>query len=236
MSVGSTNSTLYVELAAWANGKLMRNVFVPVWPEAPFAAFRAKHNNTDIFQGIAKWPQATRSESCLFDFFINIVCPDLAVAKLDCLQAAKLLQAKVGVEPETIDWRFVGKGFCGIVPQTAFDDATTEKEMPIWLALARKLVIAGVEHLNLAYDPSKLLPAPNSLSSRTGLYAIPLEFAEIRDLSIHDILEMSRSPREGDSMASEVDRPRAGRWLNAAREWLQCQKQAVEDAARQGQK
>jgi hypothetical protein len=222
MSINPPKVHWYVELAAMvAAGGMVRNVFVGLNEADRIATFRRQHDNTDVYMSVARWMQPAREGACMLPFFLDIDADDLEVAREECVRAALLLWDKAGIAPEAVEWRFSGKkGFHGIVPDEIFGTPTTNTDLPIWQSLAHRLVREGVPHLDVqVYQASRVLRLPNSINSKSGLYDVALEFAEIRDLKIKDILEMAKAPRDDESMASEVDCPRAAQWLFKAREW-----------------
>ncbi len=217
------NSFPYVELAAMTGpGRMLRNVFVDVVNETQrIELFRHQHNNTDIYAGVSDWMQRARDGPCLLPLYFDIDADDLDVARVECVRLGTLLWEKLGIRPEAVDWRFSGKkGFHGLVRHEVFGVPTTGEDLPLWRSLARRMVREGVSHLDLTvYQVSRLLRLPNTINSKSGLYDLPLEWAEIRDLKTEDILQIAKAPRDMSCMASSADCPRAGKWLYDARQW-----------------
>jgi hypothetical protein len=117
-----------------------------------------------------------------------------------------------------------------VIPGTVFGEPDYSHVLWIWAALARRLVKEGIPHIDLGvYQPSRVLRLPNSINSKTGLYKVPLEYKELRDLGLGNVLDVARSPREEDSMAVPEESPKALGWFQAAVKW--CEKLTAKRAA-----
>lgn len=159
-------------------------------------------------------------------FFLDIdAAADLDEARAQTLRACDLLTERVGIVPESMDLHFSGaKRFHLILPPQVLGDPTGADLIRLWQCLARRMVREGLSHVDLGvYQTARLIRLPNSVNSRSRLYKVPLEYKELRDLHLADILDLAKAPREWDSMAVPVESDRAIAWLATAREWLQRQ-------------
>ena len=228
MSLDSKNKFSWIELAALLpEGGMVRNQFVSVDDVTAISTWRDRFTNKDVYASICSFTEPSRESRYVCPFYLDIDCENqLERAFSETLGACNLLIEHIGIGPDCLDIYFSGaKGFHVIVPLEVFGQPTYHNIMAIWLGLAKRLAKEDIKHIDLAvYQSSRVLRLPNSINSKTGLYKVPLEFKELRDLGLGYVLEIARSPREEDSMAMPEESPRAMGWLNRAMDLVQVRK------------
>jgi hypothetical protein len=223
----------WVELAALLpSGGMKRNHWVRADDGAALAAWRKEFKNQDVFSSVCTFLWPRRSAPYQSDFFLDIDAPDLEQAKNEALKACDLLMEHLAVSPGSLCLFFSGaKGFHVLVPRVIFGEPDYPRVLRIWQPLARRLSKEGVSHSDLGvYQTSRVLRLPNSINSKTGLYKVPLEYKELRDLGLEHVLSVARSPREEDSMAVPEESPKAVGWFQDAVKW--CERREARRAAR----
>jgi len=93
--------------------------------------------------------------------------------------------------------------------------------MHVWRRLAWRLKEEGLSQIDTSvYQTTRLLRLVNSRNSKSGLFKIPIEYKEIRDLGLEYVLDVARRPRELESMAEPTESPKAIKWLRESLDWL----------------
>ena len=211
-----------MELAAALPGDgFERNHWVCADDHQAVSQWRARHSNTDVYATVCRFASQDRASQYRCPFFADIDCKDLEQARQDTLKACDLLIEHLGLSPGCLDIHFSGaKGFHVVVPLGVFGNPDYDHLLQVWKALARRLAQEGVRHIDQGvYDRARVLRLPNSIHSKTGLYKVPLEYKELRDLGLGHVLEVARQPREEDSMAVPEECPRAVGWFKRAIAW-----------------
>ena len=225
MNKNSSNTRPWIELAAiLPEGGMVRNQFVPTDDTGAISAWRNRFDNKDVYASICLFTQSSRESPYTCPFFLDVDCEnDLERAHGEVLGACNLLIEHIGIDPECLDIHFSGaKGFHVIVPLEVFGQPLYQGVMAIWSELAKRLAKEDLKRIDLAvYQPSRVLRLANSINSKTGLYKVPLEFKELKDLGLGYVLEIAKSPREEDSMAMPEECPQVIAWFNNAMDWVQ---------------
>ena len=124
----------------------------------------------------------------------------------DSLVAArKLVEFIVGgflvPNAESVFIAFTGaKGFCVGIPISVFG---SEAQASVVFHQKCKVVAekiantVGAEIDPVVYDKVRLWRCPNTRNSKTGLFKIQLSHSELTELSLDEILEMAKTPRQG---------------------------------------
>ena len=221
----------WIELAGiLPDGGMVRNHWVGCDDVGAMAEWRKQFSNTNIFSSVCWFLGWDRQTDYVCDFYLDVDTEDLELAQLDTLRILDLLFEHLGIAPDCVDLSFSGAtGFHLIVPLVVFGNRRCFKWLVIWRALAGRLAKEGFKHLNLGiYRTSSLLRLPNSINSKSGLYKIPLEYKELRDLGVNYVLAEARSPRQEDNLSLPEECPKAIGWLTEALRWYQC-KQAIQE-------
>lgn len=179
-----------------------------------------------MYASICHFHRLDRRSPAICPFFLDVGAErNLDEARNQTLRACNLFVERLGMDPDSIDLHFSGaEGFHLILPQQVFGKPTDTGLIRLWQCLAPRLTREGLTHIDLeVYQATRPLRLPNSVNSRTMLYKVPLEYKELRDLELSDIIEIAKAPREHDSMAIPAESHRAVAWLAKAREWLKHQ-------------
>ncbi|MBE3096892.1 MAG: hypothetical protein IMZ44_07135 [Planctomycetes bacterium] len=202
-------------------GGMKRNQWVRVDDAIALSAWRKEFDNRDVYASVCRFTEPNRSSPYECAFFLDIDAEDLEQARVETLKASDLLTEHLAISPGSLDLFFSGaKGFHMIIPSTVFGEPDSPSTLRIWQKLARRLVKEGIPHIDLGvYQASRVLRLPNSINSKTGLYKVPLEYKELRDLGLGHVLDVARSSREEDSMALPEESPRAVGWFQEAVKW-----------------
>lgn len=232
------NSYPWIELGArQVQGMLVRSQFVRADDEEAVTGWRWLHGNTDVYRSACQFKKTNWNDGHTCDFFLEIDGPDLSASRAATLAACRHFMRRVGVQPESFDIVFNGhNGFSLVIPHVVFGQPEHNGLTIIWQHVARHLHRRGLCHICIdAYQPEWLRRFVNSRNSRTGLYAVPLEYQELADLDVDYVTELARQEREHDSMALPAESDKAVGWLHRALEWAQCRtKQASPRAGGEG--
>lgn len=124
---------------------------------------------------------------------------DLEYVRREAVRLLERLELLYGIDPDSLKICFSGqKGFHIEIPAAVFGGFSASKELPdIHEAIVSELT-EGFEKLIDAsiYRTTALLRVPNTIHKATSLYAIPLTFKELSELSVEVIKELaSKGPR-----------------------------------------
>lgn len=218
MPTDVTKSNSHIELAAQSPaGQMIRNRFVDVGNGGALQQWRNTHKSSNIYTSIAKFSEPNREGEYVCDFFLDIDAPKPATALQEALLAGEVLYQHLQIDPASIAFFFSGTGTHLVIDRLVFGNPDTSETMRVWHALAKRLASAGVHHADLGiYQPARLWRLPNSLNTKSNLYKIPLEHAELKVMSSAEILELARQPREWDDMAEPNEAPKAVGWFDTA--------------------
>lgn len=214
----------WIELAAaLSGGGFERNRFVRADDVQAVRSWREQHGNRDVYASVCRFERPDRASRFLCPFFADFDAEDPRDVAGEVLKACELLEERVGVEPSCVELHFSGaKGFHLLVHLAVFGGRVVPQAMNLWRLLARRLEREGVQGLDLGiYQSSRVLRLANSLNSKSGLYKIPIEHAELQDLGVEHVLEQARHVREDDSLAAVAECPQAVQWFCRAIESVQ---------------
>lgn len=205
----------WIELAAFYGDRMRRGHFVRINDTKAISVWRGRFDDRDVFRSVAVFAAPDVASPFLVDLFFRVICHDLEDARKDAVRSIEHLNERIGVPEECVEIMFSGsRSFHMAVPLTVFGAGEQTGLMPLWHRLADRLWHLGMCSLDVsAYRPSHLTRLPNSVNSRTGLYAIPLEYKELRDFSAEDILDLARGPRTESNLAIAEESDRAAAWL-----------------------
>ncbi|HUT56836.1 MAG TPA: hypothetical protein VNA25_03050, partial [Phycisphaerae bacterium] len=212
----------WIELAGMLpGGGMKRNHFVRCEDSQAIRAWRKGFGNRDVYASVCRFAEPTRASPYVCDFFLDMDAEDLELARDETLKACDLLVEHLAISPGSPDLFFSGaKGVHLIVSLKVFGEPVYPYGLQIWQVLARRLSKEGIFHIDSAvYQNARVLRLPNSIHSKTGLYKVPLEYKELRDLGLGHVLEVAKQPRDEDSMAVLEECPRAVGWIKRAIAW-----------------
>lgn len=228
------------ELAALKqdNGRtwMDRKHFVRADDVAAIEGFREAHRNIDVYTSVGRFAEPQLDARAVVPLFFDIDAEgDLEAARTSTLQAGELLQQRLMIPPDMIELFFSGhKGFHLCLSSAIFGDVINDRLVTIWRALAQRLAREGVQYIDHGvYQNARLLRLVNSKHSASGLYKVPLEWAELQDLGLGHVLDLARQPREHESMASPpAEVPQAMGWLQDALTWRRQHRHAQRENRR----
>lgn len=89
------------------------------------------------------------------------------------------------------------KGFHASFPSPMLDRISGYADTPARVEWLARKIAAGIEGMDFSIygNATRLLRSPNSVNSKSGLYAIPLTEAEIFTLSAEEIIALAAKPR-----------------------------------------
>jgi len=212
----------YAELAyRTPRGGFCRNLFIKANDREAFLAGYRDHCDAgdEVYRSIALYPGPKRCDNHRWSsFVVDMDCEnDLRTAQWASVQLSEIMASTWGIDPDILRWSFSGaKGFHCIVPGIVFGPAGSKQTAAFWKCLARRFHDQYPQVDLSIYRSSALLRLNGSIHHKTGLYKVPLEYAELRDGSIEDILTLAKSPREEDVWVAAETVPKAQRWLEDA--------------------
>lgn len=227
MDMKSQMKFYWIELAAHTgNGRMCRNEFVRVDDAEAIAGWRERFENRDVYASVCRFREPGRDSAYICDIFFDVDTgrDDLESARVNVLKICDLIAERWGFSSmSSFEIHFSGnKGFHVIVPACVFNPSASPWTMKTLKALACRLTKEGVEHIDLGvYDKSRVLRLPNSINSKSGLYKVPLEYEELRDLGMEYVMETAREPRDDDSMAVPELCPGAEQWFVEALAYIE---------------
>lgn len=126
--------------------------------------------------------------------------PELEESRKDTLELYKRLMEHFKVS--NIELSFSGgKGFHIIVRLS--NDLTSQQVKKVVLKLGKGLTTLDLK----IYDSNRILRASNTKHEKTSLYKIPILYTELADLSIEQIKELAKQPREMNRSFVPIDLP-----------------------------
>lgn len=122
---------------------------------------------------------------------------DLSKAQRHAIQLIERLQMGYQLYNADIDIYFTGaKGFHIQIPQEVFGGFNPSEDLArVFKELALE-ISAGIETDMVIYEPMRLWRLPNTINGKSGLYKIQLSIEELFKLTIEQIKELAKQPRE----------------------------------------
>jgi len=177
-----------------------------VYNEQRIDDLRKRYNNEDVYISIFTYESEDFEKCRLFGpFYLDL---DSESNPEDALSETKLVVEvlkKLGLPDEYIRVYFSGcKGFHLEVPFEAFGSEPHKELNKIWRIFTQMIDNYLKENRGVGlrcvdwkiYDRRRLWRLPNSINSKTGRYKIPLTVAELNSLSLEEIEELAKTPRE----------------------------------------
>jgi hypothetical protein len=194
----------FIELAAMASGKMIRNHFEQADQPELICSWFNQFKDADWFTSVFRYTQASRQSPWIAPIFFDIdSAKNLEQARSDTLTLCLWLKDWFRIPIEYLDIYFSGgKGMHVLISTRVFAPKDSAYMLKACQFIASQAVAAGVGHLDTGvYTHGRLLRLPNSKHSRTNFWKIPLTFEELRDLGMEGILELARNPRPQNSYA-----------------------------------
>lgn len=227
MDSNTDEKVRYRELAALKrhNGRtwMVRRHFVCANDPTAIERFREEHGNVDLYTSVGQFVEPRLDAPATVPLFFDIDAEgDLEAARVSTLQIGERLFERLQIPQDMLQLFFSGhKGFHVVAPLVVFANIFLTGLVGVWRSLANRLTRDGVKHIDLGvYQNNRLFRLVNSKHSVSGLYKVPLEWAELQDLGLDHVLEVARQPREYESMAeTPTEIPQALGWLQEALAW-----------------
>lgn len=224
VNIPSISDMLYLEMGyAYKIGDedgfsgFKRNIFGDASIVRPI---RAAQNNTGLYKTAFYYSSKDPYASYIYgDFFMDFDSEeDVELAKEDLLYAVWFFHLKLGfnLPMEAFHIYFSGmKGFHLMIPATYFGYQPSMKldEYFKWVAnevnhrSPNKTLDLGI------YERRRLFRLENSIHQDSGLYKIPLHYDELVELSLEEIQELAKKPRQ-------IGYPTPKTSVQAEKEWL----------------
>lgn len=180
------------------------------WKDEEFAQGKELFRSIAIYsekghEGLHHWP----------GLVLDIDCEDdVETARRVSVEIVETVTRICGLDPAQVRVAFSGsKGFHLVLPGELFGPEGNRQSCRFWKFVAHRLRETYPQICPMIYSAAALLRLSGSVNYKSGLYKIPLEFAELRDLSASDITAMAKSPRHEDVWVVPEYEQRAERWL-----------------------
>lgn len=123
---------------------------------------------------------------------------DLNVSLNTTRNFIRYLESTYEVDPAWLEYKFSGsKGFHIRIPGVLFGGFNPSVELPEKQKSIVKTLTEGFEGFDTSiYGTTRLIRVENTINSKSELYAIPLTSTELFSLSIDEIKELAKAPRE----------------------------------------
>lgn len=196
-----------------------------------------KAGNFQVFTTIQRFAEKTKDKGEPFMaplYFDLDYAEDPSVSQADAIKIIKFLRDELGIEETDVYLYFSGsKGFHLMVSSTALGIEPRHDLHKIFALIARKLSYRlgemvtqedGTEKLEplrsvdpVVYTHTRMIRVNNSLHEKTRLYKIELRPRELQDLTLEQIKDIAKQPRQpviepGIRKAESKKRKKAAEW------------------------
>lgn len=132
---------------------------------------------------------------------------NIGAAKTATINLVKTLVNNFEVSIDEIFIYFSGsKGFHVGLNQKLFGGFVGCPELPSQIKELAETLTEGLKHLDLGiYNKNRIFRFPNSIHIKTGLYKIPLTFAELEDIAVPDLFKLAKNPRRIEVKTPTID-------------------------------
>jgi hypothetical protein len=132
------------------------------------------------------------------EFIIDIDAEDLNEALSSIRMLLKVLDEKFELDLNYVKVNFSGsKGFHLRLHENLFGGFSPSEDLPNVIKIIAKEISSGVITIDESiYDRTRLIRIPNTINKKSGLVAIPLTVDEVFCLTIDEIKEMAKKPRD----------------------------------------
>lgn len=172
-------------------GKFVRNEWMDIYQ---IGAYRQKHKNTGIYTTAYVYDNQDPNTANLYgNFYLDFDAEDdIASAQVDAQVAIWHMRTKFtfNLPEEAFHIYFSGsKGFHVIVKAAYFGYAPQQNLNGVFKLIAKDLAEQCPNNtLDLKiYDKRRLMRMPNSIHPKTGLFKVPLTYAQLMELTPDDI-------------------------------------------------
>ena len=213
------NAYPWVELGVEnQTGRLDRNRFTRCDDAGALKNWRNAHDNKDVYVSRCHFSGCGRDTTYACSFFLEHEAPTIGEARESALGSCDLMSKLWGLDTSSFDICFDGnKTFYVAVPREVFGDPEGPELMTVYRCAARHIRDECAPHINLSvYQPSHMYRLSNSVNSRTGLYALALEYRELADFSVNEVLTLAIHPREEEGTALPAVSDKAVAWIQEA--------------------
>lgn len=217
-----TNQTItrtYIELATRdTSGTFDRHTYLPANDLKGFDQWK-RHQaaaGKEMFRSIAMYSEMGHTGQHHWPgLVLDIDCDgDVETARRVSVEITITVARKCGFDPALACAAFSGsKGFHLFFPGQLFGPEGCRQSCSFWKFVARGLRERHAQVDGAIYQKAALLRLCGSLHHKTGLFKIPLEFAELRDLEAQDIVKLAQAPRHEDAWIIAEPELGAQRWL-----------------------
>jgi hypothetical protein len=205
MNNNEQDNYCWIQLAARTEvGKTIRNGYVQFDNNDAINRWRRKFNNTDVFRSICVYAKPSHRARFVAPLFFYVRPQgDFAQARAKTIDLEESLLVNLDAPCRSVEIYLDGDGtFELVMSHEVFQPVYSPHIFAVNKEFAE--ILQGL-HLRLVdtsvYSETHLWRFPNSRSSRTGLYKIPLSHEELLDAGQDELIEMTRSPRTEDNYA-----------------------------------
>jgi len=199
----------YIEVAIGGVNK--RNNVVEI------GEFKIPEGKADCYRTVFRFPNAFKEHvanmgtvagykgyHCADFFPIDIDAGDLKQAHENAREIINRLAANYDLDLNVLRCFFSGaKGFHILIPEAVIDTKPDPGLSSVFKKMARE-ILSYIQYDPSIYDTTRLFRLANTINSKTDLYKIPLEVAEILHKSTEEILELAKKPRKIE-MANDLE-------------------------------
>ena len=210
----------YIELATRdSRGTFERHTYLPANDLSGFDQWK-RHQaaaGKEIFRSIAMYSErGHKGQHQWPGLVLDIDCEDdVETARRVSVEIIETVTRVCGLDPAQVCVAFSGaKGFHLVLRGELFGPEGNRQSCRFWKFIAHRLRDTYPQICPMIYSVTALLRLSGSINYNSGLFKVPLEFAELRDLSAGDITAMAKSPRHEDVWVVPEFEQRAERWLD----------------------
>ncbi len=185
-----------IEIARFKGSKIFRNnEFIE---RNEVEKYRKKYKNKGIFVSAFRYEGNQPDEGKIIgNFYLDLDSDDIKRTQDDALEIVRFFNNKLGIPFEFISIHFSGnKGFHIEIDHEIFGVEPTENLPKIYRSIAEKLPCLNQTIDFKVYERRRLWRLENSQHEKSGLYKIPLTYGELSQLSVEEIKQLAKQPRE----------------------------------------
>lgn len=191
----------FIEIGGKINGTFKRNIIIK--KEDKEEALK-KYDFKDTYSTIYEYDDKDQNRAnfkapIYIDLDIDDLEKDFEKLKKDVLLLIRRLVIMFCLNQDNISLFFSGsKGFHIVIPHEVFGFEFTKDINSKYKSLALELksytITKSID--TRIYDNKRLFREPNTINSKTGLYKVQIDLANLRDLTYNDIIKHASSPKE----------------------------------------
>lgn len=168
-----------------------------IWqPEEQVPAWAARTGPTGLYTTIWRYERPDPRSKLVADFYADFD-GEWEQVRQNALDVIRVLHRLYQYPIEQVRLYFSGaKGIHLQLPADAIGTNEPRRDWPEKYRYAAERLRFYAPTMDLkVYEGRRLWRLPGSRHEKTGLYKIPITYQELRDLSLHQIQELARSPR-----------------------------------------